>query len=355
MKTKMFKKRSQKTGLPPGSLIHIGERRSERTKITLIDFDEANFNIKKDASIGECARPADSKRTKWIDVEGLHDVAILEKVGEAFGLHPLVMEDILNTDQRPKMEDYGDYLYIVMKMLCFDEKKGEVVSDQVSIILGKNFVISFQEGELDVFDPLRGRLQEGKGKARKMGADYLAYSLIDAVVDNYFLMLERFGDEIERIEEELVKNPNQNTVHRIHSLKHDMLYLRRSVWPLRELVGGLDRGESPLFGEAMNMYLRDVYDHVVYLVDTIETFRDMLSGMLDIYLSSINNRMNEIMKVLTIIATLFMPLTFLAGVYGMNFKYMPELEWSGGYPATLIVMASIAVVMLIFFRKRKWI
>lgn len=340
--------------MPPGSLIHIGERRKEKARITAILYDKERFEA-KDVLAGDLKAIKDSKQIAWIDVEGLHDVPVLEQVGHVFDLHPLVMEDILNTDQRPKVENYGEYIYIVLKMLCYDEVKNEIVADQVSIILGKNYVLSFQEGELDVYDPIRRRLKDEKSRLRNTGSDFLAYSIIDAIVDNYFYVLEKFGDKIEDVEDELVKKPGISTLNVIHRSKRGMLFLRKSVWPLRELAGSLEREESDLLSDSVRIYLRDVHDHAVYLVDTIETFRDMLSGMLDIYLSSVNNRMNEIMKVLTIIATLFMPLSFVAGVYGMNFKYMPELEWRHGYPAIMGFMAAVAGVMFIYFRRKKWL
>jgi magnesium transporter len=291
----------------------------------------------------------------WINVEGLHQVEILEKLGECYGFHPLVLEDILNTDQRPKMEDYGDYLYVVLKMLSLQGQKNEIVTEQVSILLGSNFVISFQEGgEGDVFNSIRDRIKNGKGRIRKMGADYLAYALLDAVVDNYFIILEKLGEKIELLEEELVTRPTSHTLNLIHHMKREMIFLRKAVWPLREVVGGLERAETSLFKEATRIYLRDIYDHTIQVIDTVETFRDMVSGMLDIYLSSVSNRLNSVMKVLTIIATIFMPLTFLAGIYGMNFKYMPELEWRWGYPFIWLIMIGIGVFMLIYFRKKKW-
>lgn len=355
MKSRFMKRRSHKAGMPPGSLIHIGEQRLERTRLSIIGYGPDGVTEVKDATIEQCVACRENPGVSWIDVEGIHDVSTLEELGRLFNLHPLVMEDILNTDQRPKAEDYGEYIYVVLRMLCFDPKKNEVVADQVSIIIGKNFIISFQEGELDVFEPLRRGIREGKGRIRKMGSDYLAYALVDAIVDNFFSIFEKFGDEIDLVEDELIGSPSRATLERIYRLKRDMLFLRKSVWPLRELIASLERGESDLVTDPVRMYLRDVHDHAVYLVDTIETFRDMLSGMLDIYLSSMSNRMNEVMKVLTIIATIFMPLTFIAGVYGMNFRYMPELEWRLGYPMVLGAMALVSIGMLIFFRRKKWI
>jgi len=253
------------------------------------------------------------------------------------------------------MEDFGDYLFIVLKMLHYDEEEDETKTEQVSLILSSKFVISFQENEGDVFDSVRDRIRSDRGRIRKMGVDYLAYSLIDAIVDNYFMVLEKIGEKIEDIEDEMVKNPTPEVLHTIHRLKRELIFLRKSVWPLREVISRLERWESPLIDKSIDIYLRDVYDHTIQVIDALETFRDMLSGMLDIYLSSVSNRMNEVMKVLTIIATIFIPLTLVAGIYGMNFKYMPELDWFWGYPMVYMIMLAIGVVMLIYFRKKKWL
>jgi magnesium transporter len=353
---KLTKKRSQKAGLPPGTLIHIGEKKREEPKITILDYDEAQFQEREAKSIEECFPFKEKPTVTWINVEGLHQVEVLERLGGCYGLHPLVLEDILNTDQRPKMEDYGEYIYIVLKMLNYDDKSGQIEAEQISLVLGQNFVLSFQEGkEGDVFGLLRERLRGAKGRIRKMGADYLAYSLIDSVVDHYFIILERLGERVEFLEEELVTEPTTKTLQEIYNLKREMIFLRKAVWPLREVISGLERGESSLIQQNTQIYFRDVYDHTIQVIDTIETFRDTVSGMLDIYLSSVSNRLNAVMKVLTIIATIFMPLTFLAGIYGMNFKYMPELEWRWGYPLVWMIMIAIGIFMLIYFRKKKWL
>jgi magnesium transporter len=350
-----LKKRSGKAGLPPGSLIHIGDRLTEKIKITVFDYDEAHLQEKEIKTVGECRQFKDSPTVAWIQIEGIHDTQILEELGAVFGLHPLTLEDILNTDQRPKMEDFCEYIYIVLKTFYnHADENNETTSEQISIILGSTFVISFQEKETDIFKPIRERIRAGKGRLRKSGADYLAYSLIDTIVDNYFTILEHLGEKIEIIEESLVKNPSTQTLQAIQHLKREMIFLRKSVWPLRETISSLERTECQLIQESTGLFLKDIYDHTIQVIDTIETFRDMLSGILDIYLSSISNRMNEIMKVLTIIATIFMPLTFLAGVYGMNFKYMPELEWHWGYFFILGIMITIAVSMLVYFRKKRW-
>ena len=350
------KKRSDKSGLPPGSLIHIGKQLSDTTTITILDYNESRHEEREAANVSDCGTARDGQTVRWINVDAVHDIRILEQLGPLFALHPLTLEDILNTDQRPKMEDFGDYMYIVLKMFVSgDGRSGKPISEQISIVLGKDFVISFQERKSDIFNPLRERIRSNKGRMAKMGADYLAYAIVDTVVDNYFAILENKEEKMDALEEALIKNPAPASVHAIQSLKREMIYLRKAVWPLRETINNLERSESPLIGHAIRPYLKDVYDHTIQVIDTVETFRDMLSGMLDIYMSSISNKMNEIMKVLTIIATIFIPLTFIVGLYGMNFKYMPELEMRWGYYALWGVMIGIAVLMLLFFRKKKWL
>jgi len=352
---RLIKERSKKVGLPPGTLVHIGEKKRERTTITILDYDEQHLQEQEIKTVDECLPFKDKPTVTWINVDGIHQVEILERLGEYFGLHPLVVEDILNTDQRPKVEDFGDYIFIVLKMFYYDDSADEIVTEQISLTLGPTLVISFQEREGDVFNPIRERIRSEKGRIRKMGADYLAYVLVDSIVDSYFIILEKLGEKIEDLEEELVTDPRPETLQTIHNLKREMIFLRKSVWPLREVVSGLERGESPLIQESTGIYLRDVYDHTIQVIDTVETIRDMLSGMLDIYLSSVSNRMNEVMKVLTIIATIFIPLTLIAGIYGMNFRYMPELEWPWAYPMLWLIMLAIGVLMLIYFRRKRWL
>ena len=349
-----IKKRSVKTGLPPGALIHIGEKHAERTKITLCEYNESLFKEEEIDSFDGLMPAPDRKTVTWVHIDGLQDVHLMERMGGHFGLHPLILEDILNTDQRPKLEDHGEYLYVVLKRFHQDEKD-RLVSEQVSIVLGHNYLISFQEKEGKHLESVRARLQNDRGRLRKGGTDDLAHAILDGIVDGYFSILDHFGEEIETLEEALMDRPSPGTLRAIQSLKRRIILLRRSVWPLREVVGSLGRSDSPLIHKTSVVYFRDIYDHTIQVIDTIETYRDMLSEMIDIYLSTISNRMNEIMKVLTIIATVFMPLTFLAGIYGMNFKYMPELEWPWGYFALWGVMIIITVVMLLLFRRKKWL
>jgi len=352
---RFIKRTSEKIGHTPGTLIHVGERKLEKTRIRIIDYDEAQTQEKEAKTVEECFPFKEKPTVTWINIDGLHQVDIIEKIGKHFDIHPLVLEDIVNTGQRPKMEDSKDYIFIVLKMLHYHEKVSEIQAEQVSIVLGSNFIISFQESEGDVFDHIRARIRDAKGRIRRAGADYLAYALVDAIVDNYFTILEKLGESIEDLEEELVANPKEETLQQIHILKREMVFLRKSVWPLREVISGLERGESSLIHESTGIYLRDVYDHTIQVMDTVESFRDMVSGMLDIYLSSISNRMNVVMKVLTIIATIFIPLTFVAGIYGMNFKFMPELEWHWGYFAVLVIMAIVVVFMVFYFRRKGWL
>jgi magnesium transporter len=350
------KKRSKKTGLAPGTLVHIGREKQGATSIEVMTYDGSSLQSSRLSSLAEClARPA-APAVTWIDVNGISDVELLQEFGTCYGIHPLVLEDILATDQRPKAEDYGDYLYVVVKMIALREHSGEVEWEQVSLVLGENYLISFQEGlDGDVFQPVRARLKNEKSRLRNAGADYLLHALLDVIVDNYFSVLEREAERIEEIEDELIAKPSLATVQCIYRMKREMLSLHKVVWPLREVAGSLQRRDSPLIKDDTVIYLRDLYDHTVQVLDTLETLRDMLSGMLDIYLSSVSNRLNEVMKVLTIIATIFMPLSFIVGWYGMNFKAMPELEWRYGYPAVVLLMACVAAGMLIYFRKKRWI
>ncbi len=341
-------------GLPPGTLRYTGGRSGPVT-VTVIDYDEEHFDEQQVDDVEACFPYAETDSVTWINVDGVHQVDTVEKIGQQFGLHPLVMEDILNVGQRPKLEDYEDYLYIVLKMLSYDPVEQEVRAEQVSLILGPSFVISFQEKKGDIFDPVRERIRNAKGRIRKMDADYLVYALMDTVVDRYFLILEQIGSDIEGIEEELLEEPTPETLQATQALKRDVIFLRKTVWPLREVVGGIERRGSSLIHEQTSIYFRDVYDHTIQVIDAIETYRDMISGMLDVYLSSVSNRMNEVMKVLTVIATIFIPLTFIAGIYGMNFAHMPELGWRWSYPLVWLVMAGVAVAMLLYFRRKEWL
>lgn len=343
----------KEVGLPPGSLVHVGRRHSETVRISAMDYSQAGMEERTLSTVGECLPFRDTATVTWINVEGLHDVGIVAAIGNLFDIHSLTLEDVLNTNQRPKFENLGHHFFIVVRMIY--QTTDDIVAEQVSMVVGPNFVITFQEAPGDVFEPVRDRIRSGKGKIRRMGSDYLAYALLDAVVDGYFPVLESLGDDVEHTEDSLMSSPDTETLQAIYRLRNEMIFLRRSVWPLRELVAGLARDDSPLIQEGTQRFFRDVYDHVVNVIDTIDSYRELVSGMLDTYLSSVSNRMNEVMKVLTIIATIFIPLTFIAGVYGMNFQHMPELGWRWAYPAVWGVMAGIAISMVAYFRRRRWL
>ncbi len=357
---RFFKRVSKKAGLSPGTLVHVGKQKIEKPVITVISYSENHFEKRVAGSVSEAVSAIKPGKTVWINIDGLHEVGVIEEIGKKLDIHLLVLEDVVNTAQRPKFEDFDKYMFFVMKMLNFDQESGTTKSEQISIILGKSSVITFQERPGDIFDALRNRIEKGKGRIRKSGADYLAYALMDAVVDGYFSVLESFGDKIEGKETGLVENPKSEELQEIHSLKREMLFLRKSVWPLREVISGLERSESRLISSKTRLYIRDLYDHTVQVIDTVETFRDMASGLLDLYLSSLSNKMNQVMKVLTIIATIFMPLSFFAGLYGMNFNTdfplnMPELNWEYGYPALLLFLTVISLLMVFYFRKKNWL
>ncbi len=359
--TRLIKRLSKKAGMTPGSVVHVGERKTEKVSIRVIDYSETDYQEKQVKSVEECFPFKDTPTITWIDISGLHEVDVLTKIGRHFEMHPLVLEDIANTGQRPKMEDSKDYIFLVLKMLYHSTDKEEIISEQVSLVFGKNFVISFQEQEGDVFDYVRQRIRKTVPRVRFMGADYLAYAIMDAVVDHYYLILEHLGETIEELEEDLTRNPRREDLEEIYRVKRQLVGIRKRVWPLREVVGGLDRLESELIHGYSRPYIRDLYEHTVQVIDTVETFRDMVSGLLDIYLSSVSNRMNEVMKVLTIIATIFIPLGFLAGVYGMNFDTsvssfnLPELGLRYGYIGFWAVVLMIAGGLAWFFRRKHWL
>ena len=351
-----IKKQSAKAGLPPGTLVYVGDSRATTSTVERITYDADRYDSRR-LSISDCtARDNAGGEIEWTNVEGIHEVSLLDCIGQTYGLHMLTMEDIGNSDQRLKIEDYASYLFLVVKMLRIDPKSIEIVPEQVSIVLGQDYVLSFQEGAAgDVFDSVRERLKNPQSKLRANGADHLCYALLDAVVDNYYIILETVGERIEELDEELLAVPTPATLAGIHKLKRELIYLRKSVWPMREVLAILQRGDSPLVSKGTQLYLRDVYDHTVQVIDTLETYRDMLSAMTDIYMSSMSNRLNEIMKVLTIITTVFIPLSFIAGVYGMNFSHMPEIHWPWGYAFAWSLMLAVAGGMLVFFRKKKWL
>ena len=349
---KTFKK---KAGLPPGSLVFTGKQHAEEVMIDIIDYGPDSFKELKSENIEECFPYRDTAGVTWIDIKGVHDSGLVSKLGEYFEIHPLVLEDILHTNQRPKMEVFDNYLFIVLRMLSYNEEENIIDSEQVSMIIGRGYVISLQEKEEDVLDPLRERLRKGKGRIRKVGADYLAYAILDVIADNYFLLLEKLGEQMEDFEDRLLNGPDQETLKQLYILKRETVLLRKSVWPMREVVTQLERADSPLIMDQTVPFLRDLHDHTIRIIETVETHREMTAGLIELYLSSNSNKMNEVMKVLTIIATIFIPLTFIAGVYGMNFANMPELEWPWAYFAVLLIMFTIGAGMIFYFRRKKWL
>ncbi len=347
-----FKQRERKIALPPGSLVYIGEKEGE-ARIRVINYEGERFQEQLLEAPEECENYKGIPGVTWIDLVGIHQVDWIEKMGRCFGLHPLVLEDIVATDQRPKMEDFGGYVFIVTR--AFHLQGERIVPEQVSFVLLPGLLISFRERESNLFQPLRERLQEEKDVLRSAGADYLLYSLLDLIIDGCSLVIDRIGAEIEPLEEKALANPEPKIVRSIQDLKRRLLLLREALWASREIIARLERGETSLVGEAPRVYFRDIHEHIFNLIEATETLRDMLSGMLDIYLSSISNRLNEVMKVLTIIATIFMPLSFIAGIYGMNFRFMPELGWKWGYPVVLSVMFLIGLGMYFYFRRKRWL
>jgi magnesium transporter len=347
---------SSTAALPPGTMVHVGPALTQTTKASLLLYDSAAFRQVDSPTPQEMRRLADGAGVAWVRMEGLAQVEAVDQVCQAFGLHPLVREDIVNTSQRPKLDDYGDYAFMALRCLVPQEgDPREWRTEQVSLVLGQGWLLSFQESHTPLLEPVVERLAGGQGRGRSKGADYLAYALVDTVVDAYFAVLEDLDDQTEELQDQLLGAPTKQTLERMHLLKRQALVLRKALWPMREVVNGMERGDNPLFQPGTRVYLRDVYDHTVQIIETAEGLRDMLAGMLDIYLSGVSIRLNEVMKVLTVIATIFMPLTFIAGVYGMNFELMPELKWKWGYPVALLLMAAVAGVMLTYFRRKRWL
>ncbi len=345
---------AKKPGSAPGTLVHTGAHKMEHVRIRVMDYDPEHLAEAEPASIEECLDLKGPPAVTWVNVDGLHDVALLEKIGTRLGWHPLMLEDIVSVGQRAKIEEYESAVYLVLPMLTWRGTRYEVTEEQVSFVLGGSYVFTFQEREGDVFDEVRERIRAARGRIRKSGPDYLAYALVDAVVDGYFHVLEGIGDATESLEDEVLVDPEQSTMHILHALKRELIVVRRAIWPLRDMMSSLLRDEHGLFADSTRVYLRDVYDHAVQAIDTVESLRDLVSGMVDLYLSALSNRTNEIMKVLTIMASIFIPLTFLAGVYGMNFVYMPELKLHWGYFGLLGAMALIAGWMVAYFKRKGW-
>ena len=351
-------------GQKPGTAIYTGFQRVEHIIMTVHDFDKEHYDVIPIKKIETSEPYLQSESRTWIQVQGLHDVDKLQHVWDYFELHPLIQEDIVNMSQRPKIEIYDDAVFIVMRMITQEGKENgseSLEAEQISIVLGENYVLSFQESDNPVFEPIHRRLELSSTRIRKLGSDYLAYALIDAIVDNYFHALAFIGDSIEELEELVISEPEDKHLQKIHALRRDLIYFRKSVWSLRDGLNSLLRDESTLISDEVKVYIRDVYDHLVQVIDSIETSREMVFGLYDMYMSGLSHRMNEVMKVLTIIATIFIPLTFIAGIYGMNFNpdvsplNMPELNWYYGYPAAVLVMVILTAIMIYYFRRKGWL
>ncbi len=342
-------------GEAPGTPVFTGEATAAEVSFAVMDYSEADHEELGVDDAEALFAYRDRETVSWISVNGVHDVTAIAQIGRHFRLHPLIQEDIANTTQRPKVEEYDPHVYLVLRMIRFDTAAEQITSQQVSLILGPGYVLTFQEHDGDVFESVRERIRTAKGRIRQAGADYLFYALLDALVDGYFSVLEGVGNRVEAIEDVVMTDPQPTTLADIHHLRTQVMFLRRSVWPLREAVSNLERTESSLVAKDTRAYLRDVYGHTIQLMDSVESFRDVAASLFETHLSMVSNRMNEVMKVLTIIATIFIPITFVAGIYGMNFEHMPELQHRWAYPAVWGVMIATVLVMLAYFRRKKWI
>lgn len=345
---------SSKIGLPPGSVVYIGKKRTEKVNITVLEFSETHFEERVIDDISECGSCLDPTITTWINVDGIYDTQLIEKIGKKFDLHPLLLEDIVNTNHRPKMEEFDNYLYITCKMLSLAESGEKVESEQISLVLGKSWVISFQERKGDIFEPFRDRIRHAKGIVRTRKADYILYRLLDIVVDNYFIVTEHSAEEIEELEEAVLAEHDDENLNIIHINKRDLVNLRKMIGPLREAITALMRDGNLFISETTERYLRDVYEHLIHINETIDNQREMVASILDLYLSGVSTKMNQVMQILTIFAAIFIPLTFIAGVYGMNFEYMPELGWKYSYFIVWGLMVSVAISLIVYFKKKKW-
>ena len=355
--TELPKNITDKVGLSPGSLIHIGDVLEAPTCISIINYCEEFVDEQEIQSLDEILKYKDSKAVTWIIVEGLKNIDVIEKVGEIFGIHHLVLEDILNTNQRPKLEDYNDYLYIVIKSIVTNTDENFNVSyEQISLLMLNKIVITFKEKKDNLFQPIRQRIHSLNGRLRCQSADYLTYAILDTIVDHCFILVDSLDDAIASLEDTLINSePTKNILYVIQKLKREIINIRRYISPIRELMSTMLHSESNLIHEKTYIYLRDISDHVVRIIESIEVYREILSNLHEIYVSNIGNKMNEVMKVLTIFASIFIPLTFLVGIYGMNFEYMPELKWKWAYPILWFVFIAIPIVLLGYFKKKKWL
>lgn len=351
----LFKRYSQKVGQPPGTLVYTGEKPTEPVRVTIIDYDETHFQEEQVQTVEACVPFIDTESVTWIQIEGIHEIPIIEEIGECFSVDPLLLEDILSPTQLPKIEIYEDHVFICLKSLDYNAAASSVSREQISLLIGPNFVLSLQENYSEIFTSIRNRLRNGQGRIRRMQSGYLAYALIDIIVDHYFIILDEINERIQALEEEIMKDPSPEVLAKVNALRAEQLLLRRPIFPLRDVLIEILDDEIPLLGENTHPYFRDVYDHLIQVIQMLEVIRSAVSGLFDIYTSAVSHRMNEVMKVLTIVATFFIPLTFIAGIYGMNFKFMPELETQWGYPIVLLIMLSMSIGMFIFFKLKKWL
>jgi magnesium transporter len=346
---------SNKSGLAPGTLIHVGKVHNHLHSIKITNYNPTSLEKRTISSIEELLPYKTTHSVTWVMIEGLKEVATIDAIGQHFDIHPLVLEDILNTHQRTKFEEYPDYLYFVLKVVSLGEGAFNVEYEQISILVLKNFVFTFMEKPDGLFSPILNRLNNEDGYIRNAGSDYMAYMIMDAVVDEYFTLQDAFDEQIELIEDELLAHPTVDTLKTIQKIRRELILLRKTVSPLRELLAAIRRSESALFDERTKRYFADIYDHSIRIIEAVESYRELISGMLDIYLSSVSNKMNETMKFLTVFASIFIPLTFIAGVYGMNFDYMPELKWKWSYPILWGVFIGTTIALLFYFKKKKWL
>ena len=340
---------------PPGTVHYVGAPREEKTRIDLIEYNESEVNEYTIEKPGQLEKFLETDKIKWIRVTGVHDAELITQLGEIFQINHLELEDISNTSQRPRMEERENYIFMIFKALLLSQNDKDVSIEQVSIILGRNFVLSFHETDPKLFESLRTRILTGKGRVRKMQSDYLAFTIADILIDQYFVILEDIGDSVETIESELILSPGSGNQESIYRMKRRLAYVGRTIWPVRELINEIDRSDHVLLHSETKIYYRNIYDHTVQIVESLDTLRDLTSGMMDLYLSSVSLKLNEIMKVLTIFSAVFIPLTFFAGVYGMNFKFLPELQWKWGYPLFWLVCVMATILMLLYFRRKKYL
>lgn len=341
-------------GQAPGTLVYTGNKNQSKVLLEVFSYNKTSIEEKSGESLVDVTSIESADKTNWLNIDGLNNIELINEIGKAYNLHPLLLEDVLHVDQRPKTEDFGDYIFFTIKMFHSVTDLG-IEYEHVSFVLGKNIVISFQEKPKDVFDLIRDRLRNSFGRIREKGADYLFYRFIDTIIDNYFLVLDQIAEKIEALEDEVMEDPTTKTLQKLQKVRKELIYLRRSIYPLRESINTILKSENHLMKKETERFFMDVYDHTIQVIESLETYRDLLSGIMDLYMNTASNKMNEIMKVLTIVSTIFIPLTFIAGIYGMNFQYIPELEYKWGYPIIWILMIVIAIIMLILFKRKKWL